>query len=257
MGSSRSQLERSPDGAPTTGWCADCRAQHVLAWHPARAQAIALAAKLERDGDLHCVGHGPRAHAPTTQSLFGEARGKMFGVLVALDPTTSQQVTLRAFSGQYEGRWEVPGWVGPLFDVGAWHAASRKTEPRIKALSRDIATLRADDLTRADLLAERRAMSQTLMREFQALYRLPNFRGETLGLSETTRADAWSTGTGDCCAPKLLNAAALGGLRPLGLAEFFWGATNLSQARQHQTFYPACELKCGPILGHLLCGVDA
>lgn len=256
MGSSRPQLDASPDGSPTGGWCAECRAQHVLAWRPARAQAIALAAKLERDGDLHLQGHGPREHAPTTESLFGEARGKMFGVLVALDPTTSQPVTLHAFSGQYEGRWEVPGWVGPLFNVAAWHAASRETEPQIKALSRDIASLGAADLARPRLLAQRRELSQTLMRQFQALYRLHNFRGKTLGLSETTRGDAWSTGTGDCCAPKLLNAAAERGLRPVALAEFFWGATNLSQARQHQTFYPACELKCGPLLGHLLCGAD-
>jgi hypothetical protein len=64
------------------------------------------------------------------------------------------------------------------------------------------------------------------------------------------------TGTGDCCGPKLLAQAAIEGLRPLGLAEFYWGRENRSGSRRHTTFSASCPEKCGPILGFMLCGLD-
>ncbi|MBV5332456.1 hypothetical protein JZU54_02570, partial [bacterium] len=51
-----------------------------------------------------------------TDALFGEARGKMFGVLVCRAADGSRRI-LKAFSGQYNGLWEVPGWAPPIFDV--------------------------------------------------------------------------------------------------------------------------------------------
>jgi tRNA pseudouridine32 synthase/23S rRNA pseudouridine746 synthase len=62
-------------------------------------------------------------------------------------------------------------------------------------------------------------------------------------------------GVGECCAPKLLNYAALNGLKPLGLSEFYWGKENKSGTRKHGEFYPACAEKCQPILGFMLCGI--
>jgi len=64
------------------------------------------------------------------------------------------------------------------------------------------------------------------------------------------------TGAGECCAPKLLNYAALNGLKPVGLSEFYWGKENKSGTRQHKQFYPACVEKCQPILGFMLCGAE-
>ena len=67
---------------------------------------------------------------------------------------------------------------------------------------------------------------------------------------------AMPTGTGECCAPKLLHHAATHGLTPLGLAEFYVGRTNRSGTRRHGEFYAPCAEKCAPILGFLLCGVE-
>ncbi|MFZ1986822.1 MAG: hypothetical protein WAU91_20595, partial [Desulfatitalea sp.] len=61
---------------------------------------------------------------------------------------------------------------------------------------------------------------------------------------------------GDCCAPKLLNAAAKQKLAPKSLAEIFWGRTNRSGTRQQGIFYTACPEKCQPILGFMLCGIE-
>lgn len=190
----------------------------------------------------------------STDYLFGAARGQMFGVLVCRR-SDGAEVLLRAFSGQYDGVWEVPGWVGPLFDVAAMDRISVQVEKAIKALSAELVQLEAGSPARSALVRQRKAMSQQLMREMHGEYRLTNFRGETRPLTEVfAGVNGIPTGTGDCCAPKLLNHAARHGLTPVGLAEFYWGSENLSRTRQHGRFYPSCAGKCQPILGFLLCG---
>ena len=66
----------------------------------------------------------------------------------------------------------------------------------------------------------------------------------------------WLTICGDCCAPKLLDHAARNNLKPVGIAEFYWGPSNPSQTKKHGQFYPACRGKCEPILGHMLEGME-
>lgn len=94
------------------------------------------------------------------------------------------------------------------------------------------------------------------MKDIQALYNLTNFRGETRSLTDIFPTIGIPTGTGECCAPKLLNHAALNGLTPLGLSEFYFGKESKSGEKQHGVFYPACAEKCQPILGFLLCDKD-
>jgi len=61
--------------------------------------------------------------------------------------------------------------------------------------------------------------------------------------------------TGECCAPKLLNHAFNHGLKPLALAEFWWGSLPKAEVRQHGNLYPVCQSKCFEILEHMLKGV--
>ncbi len=63
-------------------------------------------------------------------------------------------------------------------------------------------------------------------------------------------------GTGDCCAPKLLQYAYQKGLHPVCMAEFWWGATTRTELRQHGNYYPACRGKCKPILTWMLQGLE-
>ncbi|MBW2659655.1 MAG: hypothetical protein JRC87_08735, partial [Deltaproteobacteria bacterium] len=66
----------------------------------------------------------------TKDYLFGPARGKMFGVMECIQSDGSL-ITLRAFSGQYNGLWEVEGWVPPLFNVEDFFRISDKVEKQI------------------------------------------------------------------------------------------------------------------------------
>lgn len=57
------------------------------------------------------------------------------------------------------------------------------------------------------------------------------------------------SGTGECCAPKLLHYAFSHDLTPLSMCEIFYGA---SDSRRHLQSYPPCDERCGLILPDML-----
>jgi tRNA pseudouridine32 synthase/23S rRNA pseudouridine746 synthase len=63
------------------------------------------------------------------------------------------------------------------------------------------------------------------------------------------------TGAGECAAPKMLQFAYSNNLKPITMAEFWWGVSDKSEVRKHGQFYPACRGKCEPILNHMLKGL--
>lgn len=62
-------------------------------------------------------------------------------------------------------------------------------------------------------------------------------------------------GSGECAAPKLLNYAFANDLKPISMAEFWWGISPNSAIRKHKNYYPACQSRCKPILAHMLKGI--
>ena len=62
-------------------------------------------------------------------------------------------------------------------------------------------------------------------------------------------------GSGECSAPKLLQFAFANDLKPIAMAEFWWGISPNSAIRKHKNYYPACQGRCKPILTHMLDGV--
>ncbi|PQJ76423.1 RluA family pseudouridine synthase [Polaribacter glomeratus] len=62
-------------------------------------------------------------------------------------------------------------------------------------------------------------------------------------------------GSGECSAPKLLQYAFANDLKPVSMAEFWWGISPNSAVRQHKNYYPACQSRCKPILTHMLEGI--
>jgi hypothetical protein len=183
----------------------------------------------------------------------GVARGQMFGVLECADQD-GKTVLLKAFSGQYNGVWDVKGWAPPLFDTEKFDLLVGDVDREIKQLGSVINKLLLGD-DRQELIYKRKRLSQNLMKEIHGLYRVHNFRSEVMPLTYFFKHGI-PAGTGDCCGPKLLNAAAMMNLMPLSLAEIFWGETNLAGTRVQGNFYGPCREKCLPLLGFMLCGIE-
>lgn len=273
-------------------------------------------------------------------------RGKMFGVLVVAAPD-GRIGWLRGFSGMLGGRWLVPGFVPPVFDLAAreafWpageaeldafqerhraltdgpdatalrarlaeleqrqqtllaelrarHAANRAERhrereriaaellseetrrARLHALAQAsradtverrrleaafrqerepvLAQLRALEVERVELERARTIRSNELLEKLWDGYQIPNALGERRSLRALFAPEAPPGGAGDCAAPKLLARAYQLGLKPLALAEFWWGAPPLTGGRHQGVFYPACRRKCGGVLPYMLQGLE-
>jgi tRNA pseudouridine32 synthase/23S rRNA pseudouridine746 synthase len=83
-----------------------------------------------------------------------------------------------------------------------------------------------------------------------------NFLGQSLSLQQLI-PEGMPTGTGDCCAPRLLHYAATHGLKPLAMAEFWWGSSLMNHDKIQGEFYAACAERCQPLMGFLLSGLRA
>ena len=113
--------------------------------------------------------------------------------------------------------------------------------------------------TKIEQLKElRKEKSNALQNRLFQNYQFLNISGEVkdlLAIFETTSLQKPPAAAGDCAAPKLLQHAFKNQLKPIALAEFWWGKAPKSEIRKHRNFYPACRGKCEPILGHMLTGI--
>ena len=131
---------------------------------------------------------------------------------------------------------------------------------RRKAMKQAESTLNTQHSTfLKSLQRKRKQMSDELQRWLFSAYRMLNAKGEERDLIDIFREYTHAmppAGAGDCCAPKLLQYAYLHHLRPVCMAEFWWGESPASEIRHHLHYYPACRSKCLPILTHMLKGLD-
>lgn len=239
-----------------SGYCLKCQTVHSLTSLEAVPYCRELMDILEREKRIDFLLPEEKAdEVYGVDYLFGDARGQMFGVMVYLDEH-GVKGTARAFSGQYNGRWNAPGWVSPILDEAEFHKLTDETERRIKVLGREMQGLLKGSDEHSRLANSRRELSRRLMRKIHDSYNILNFCGGSAKMPEiASTSGGLPTGTGDCCAPKLLNHAVINGLTPLSIAEFYFGRENRSHTRAHRQFYSSCADKCGLILGFMLCGL--
>lgn len=109
------------------------------------------------------------------------------------------------------------------------------------------------------LKSNRRIHSQALQNELFKHYNFLNKNGESKSLNELFKAASYKnppSGAGECAGPKLLQFAFQHQMKPLAIAEFWWGQSPKSEQWKHAHFYPCCKEKCQPILMHMLDGLD-
>ena len=109
------------------------------------------------------------------------------------------------------------------------------------------------------LKTKRKIMSEELQRKLFGCYVVNNALGEKLDVAtifERRFNRLPPGGTGECCAPKLLQYAFLHNLKPVCMAEFWVGESPQGEIRHHGHYYPACRSKCLPLMEFMLQGVD-
>ena len=109
------------------------------------------------------------------------------------------------------------------------------------------------------LKTERKERSAALQRKLFEQFRMLNALGEVKDLYtifEQTIQKVPPAGAGECALPKLLQYAYLHQLKPLAMAEFWWGDSPKNEIRHHGYYYPSCKGKCEPILQHMLQGLE-
>lgn len=107
-----------------------------------------------------------------------------------------------------------------------------------------------------DLKTARKNKSTALQQKLFDQYTFLNQAGVEKSLSQIFQTTAPISGAGECAAPKLLQYAFQHQLRPITMAEFWWGQSPSSEIRKHGLYYPACQGKCKPILAHMLEGIE-
>jgi tRNA pseudouridine32 synthase / 23S rRNA pseudouridine746 synthase len=190
-----------------------------LATLRARHEAEALALRARHDAN-RAARRAERARLRTTEPAASEA-------LRALD------------------RWSHDDDVELRRERARWRAEREELEARRDRLRRRLSALER----------LRRIVSQRVSWQLYDTYRFVNARAQQVTLRALFAPRIPSSGTGDCAAPKLLVHALRNGLRPLELAEFWWGAPPPGGGRTEGDFSPPCRDKCEPLLSFLLEGV--
>ena len=132
----------------------------------------------------------------------------------------------------------------------------KKWKKRLEELETEV---RHFDIEIERLKTERKERSAALQRKLFEQFRMLNALGEVKDLYtifEQTVQKVPPAGAGECALPKLLQYAYLHQLKPLAMAEFWWGDSPKNEIRHHGYYYPSCKGKCEPILQHMLQGLE-
>ena len=188
--------------------------------------------------------------------------GKMFGVLVV--EKDGFVGYLAAYSGQIDILEADDFFVPPVFDYLQPDGYFKSEEAEISRINHNIIRWETNnddtpDNIIHDLKSERKLRSQELQRWLFSHFVMLNANGEKrnlLDIFSDTPIKFPPSGAGECCAPKLLQYAYLNGLRPVRIAEFWWGDSPKKEIRHHLHFYPACRGRCLPILSFMMQGLN-
>ncbi|MFK8046174.1 MAG: pseudouridylate synthase [Crocinitomicaceae bacterium] len=180
-------------------------------------------------------------------------KGKMFGVLVV----KLQNGTIRfigTVSGKLFGNSNCEKFIPSVFDDSTDDFFINKGMTELTKIGAQIQAINdAKEIT--ELKKARRQKSFDLQQKLFENYKFINVNGEEKNVIEIFNNFSQvnpPAASGECAAPKLLQFALKNNLRPIAIAEFWWGNSPKGQKREHQTFYPACKDKCRPILEFML-----
>ncbi len=226
----------------------------------------------------------------TKESEERKGQGIMLGCLVGWDKTTKERVVLLAVSGisvqlkyshstkdanedhistaaphsssptshsptpqTFIHRGTRHIIVPPLATEKAISAALLAHDKKIHELTYKINELSKNAPERQQLEHERTLLTDESLQKVFDLYEFTRFNGKKITLQQIIKEHGGKlppTGTGDCCAPKLLSYAFEHDLEIVSMDEVFYGKDTPN--KKNGLSYPPCDERCGYILPSIL-----
>lgn len=191
----------------------------------------------------------------------------MLGCLVAWDRSLKKRKILYALSGNAKlikdsvGVFKDRVFVESLVSIEEINKALEENDKKIHQLTAQINSLSAkrgdEDQASASqktlLINERRNLTDQSLEKVFSLYSFTRFDGQKISLNQIIQKHNGHlppTGTGDCCAPKLLNYAFARGLEIVSMDEIYFGRDTKN--KKNGISYPPCDERCGYILPYIL-----
>jgi len=184
---------------------------------------------------------------------FQTQKGKMFGILV-VEKRDKSLGYIGTASGKLDSRKACDKFIPSVFDDAADQSFIDEGMQALTEMGKAIRSARDLEKIRS-LKRQRKQKSVALQRQLFANYDFMSLSGKVknvMDIFEDASLGNPPSAAGDCAAPKLLHFAFKHGLRPIALAEFWWGNSPKNQERMHKGFYPACKSKCKPVLEYML-----
>ncbi|MCR9063917.1 MAG: pseudouridylate synthase [Cytophagales bacterium] len=184
---------------------------------------------------------------------FQTKKGKMFGVLVVQKDDLSYSF-IGTVSGKLPENAQCDQFIPSAFDVSVGDFFINKGMTELTEIGKEIKrALNPAEI--ATLKLERNKKSVALQKRLFENYHFLNLSGHSQNLLEifgTSSHGKPPAAAGECVAPKVLQYAFQHRLKPIALAEFWWGSPIKNDLKIHKAFYPACKDRCRPILEYML-----
>lgn len=188
----------------------------------------------------------------TTEKISAErfANGIMIGVLVAKNSAQENKIlfTVSGISRKIEGKFHDAIFVEPIVSSKKIMSALQKNDKEIHLLTEKLKVCSKDNLQVLQL--RRSSLTSESLEKVHELYSFYCFDGKKRSLKQICKNHLPPTGTGDCCAPKLLNFAFKNNLTPLSICEVFYGKST--EKKMSGCKYSPCDERCGLILPEIL-----
>ncbi len=188
----------------------------------------------------------------TTEKVSEERfeNGIMIGVLVAKNSLQQNKIlfTVSGISRKIEGKFRDAIFIEPIVSSKKIMSALQKNDKEIHSLTEKLKSCRIENIQ--DLQLRRSLLTSESLERVHELYSFYCSDGKIRSLKQICRSQLPPTGTGDCCAPKLLNFAFENNLIPVSMCEVFYGKPN--EKKQPGVKYSPCDERCGLILPEML-----
>ena len=195
-----------------------------------------------------------------------KGQGIMLGCLVAQDKKNKKRKILYTVSGNskiLESGQKNFIFVNPIVLPYQIENALCKNDAEIHRLTKIINEEKSKNCSLNDdknlskhlkfLEQKRTELTDESLRKVFSLYEFCCFDGKKISLNQIIQNHNGKlppTGTGDCCAPKLLSYAFEHDLIPVSMDEIYFG--NDTKSKKNGISYPPCDQRCGYILPTIL-----